>query len=234
MELGTSAKHPLYRVVPDIWRAPDLPWRAQTRALRWASDAEYVATVASSRPESIEKLFRWHLFTWFLSNLAAISYSDLILDIDKVRDEADYRASVVGKLARELDSLPDLTDLKKFDRYYEFESFDIKTVCWEIASTIIDSLNDGRLENAINTLGREAPTTPAAMAVELLVTKLRESLDSLARSADRQYMCAEEWRVIAEKNRRIWFNPIVRRVAERVYPLAAPVVHAARRAGLLH
>ena len=45
-------------------------------------------------------------------------------------------------------------------------------------------------------------------------------------------MPAEEWREIAERNRRIWFKPSVRWLAQQIYPLAHPVVQAARRAGI--
>jgi hypothetical protein len=54
----------------------------------------------------------------------------------------------------------------------------------------------------------------------------------MAKSSERRFMPAEEWRVIAEKNCKIWFNPIMRRLAEHVYPFAAPVVRAARRAAI--
>lgn len=230
-ELGTNSTHPLYRLVPEAWRAPDLPWLADTRARRWGSDARYIATTASPRPENIENLFRWHLFSWALSNLAAISYSDLALDIDKVHDDADYRASVVETLALEIGEAPDLDDVRKFDRYYEFESLDMAVVCSQVVATISGSAGDGRLDRALRTLGTRPPITPTAKAAELLVAKIRNSLDSMARSADRRHFSTEEWKTLAEKNQRIWFNPGVRWLAVHVYPLAHPFVQAARRAG---
>ena len=232
MELGTSSKHPLYRLVPERWRAPELPWRVATRAQHWASDAQYVAAVALPRPETIEKAFRWHLFSWFLTNLAAISYSDLVLDIDKVHDDADYRASMADHLAREIGTIPDFGDIKRHDRYYEFETFEVKAVCQQVVATISDALHGARLEEALDTLGNQAPINSTQVAVELLIAKLQDLLTSMADSTNRRYMSAAEWRAIAEKNRRVWFNPFIRRVAEHVYPLAAPVAHAARRAGL--
>jgi hypothetical protein len=56
----------------------------------------------------------------------------------------------------------------------------------------------------------------------------------MAMSRDRRHMSVKEWSAIVEQNRRIWFNPIVRRIAENIYPVAAPVVHVARRVGLWH
>jgi len=232
MELGTSRAHPLYALVPEAWRGPNVRWRVKNRAQYWASNIQYFAAVASPAPEAIEKAFRWHLFSWFLTNLAAISYSDLILDIDKVHDDADYRGSVVEKLEREIGAAPDFRDLTKFDRYYEFESFEVQAVCRQVVSTINEAFENGRLQKALTALGREAPIIPARISVEILLAKLRDSLASMAKGSERPCMPAEQWRVIVEKNRRIWFNPIIRRLAEYVYPFAAPIVHAVRRARL--
>ncbi len=232
MELGTSGAHPLCRLVPEAWRAPDLPWRAENRAQFWASNVQHFATVASPRPHTIEKVFRWHLFAWVLSNLAAISYSDIALDIDKLHDDPDYRAHVIDNLARGIGVAPDFSDLRKFDRYYEFESFDIATVCGQVISAIRGCADDGRLDEALGTLGLQPPLTPTATAVELLLTKITDSLESMTASTDCHFISAEEWKAIVEKNQRIWFNPGVRWLAQRVYPLAAPVVRAARRVGI--
>ena len=79
--------------------------------------------VAAPERETIEKVFRWHLFSWVLSNLAAIAYSDLALDMDKIHDDAAYMASIVDNLAA-IGIPVDFRDLEKFDRYYQFESFD--------------------------------------------------------------------------------------------------------------
>lgn len=234
MELGTSAEHPLYRVVPETWRAPALPWRVATRAQHWASDAQYVASIASPRSEAIEKLFRWHLFSWFLTNLAAISYSDLLLDIDKINDDASYRTTFVENLLQEGRIQTDFGDLQKFDRYYDFESFDVAVVCRQVVSAISESFECGDLEKAVRTLGSEAPNVPVRTGIDCLLAKLHESIVAMAKNGNRQYMRTDEWRVLVEKNRRIWFNPIVRRVAENIYPVAAPVVHVARRVGLWH
>ncbi|MFZ2075178.1 MAG: hypothetical protein WAV38_00675 [Xanthobacteraceae bacterium] len=231
-ELGVNGGHPLYRLIPEEWRAPNLPWRADSRARRWASDARYIAAAGSPRPDNVEKLFGWHLFAWVLNNLAAISYSDLVLDVDKAHDDGEYRASITDNLARGMGATVDFSDLKKYDRYYEFETFDIKAVCQQIVSTITEALGNGRLEDALTALGREAPINPTRVGVELLLAKLHDSLSSMAVSSERCYMPAEEWREIAERNRRIWFKPSVRWLAQQIYPLAHPVVQAARRAGI--
>jgi hypothetical protein len=231
-ELGTSAGHPLYRLIPEAWRVPNLPWRTASRAQFWASCARYIAATASLRPETVENLFAWHMFSWVLNNLVAVSYSDMALDIDKVHDDANYRASVIGDLTREIGVAPDFSDIKKYDRYYEFESFDATAVCDQIVSTIKSALADGRLDAALRSLGTQPPLVPAETAVELLLTKIHGSLASMANSTHRHRVSVAEWKAIAEKNQRIWFNPSILRLAEYIYPVAAPVVWAARRAGI--
>jgi hypothetical protein len=229
-ELGTSGIHPLYRLIPEAWRAPSLLWVAASRAQHWASDARYFAAVGSPRPESIERVFRWHMFSWVLTNLAAVSYSDLALDIDKVHGDAVYRATVIGCLAHRLDVAANLSDIRKFDRYYDFDSFDAAAVCDQVVSTVTSASRDGSLADAIRTLGTQAPIIPTATALDLLIEKIRNSLASMAASVDRRHINSEEWKSIAEKNRKIWFDPRIRWLAEQIYPLAAPVVRAARRA----
>lgn len=230
MELGTSNAHPLCHVVPESWRPPALPWRSQNEAQFWASNIQYFAIVAAPAPETIEKVFRWHLFSWVLSNLVAISYSDLALDIDRIHDDANYRASIVQSLVKGVGATLDFSDIRKFDRYYDFESFDVATACGQVASTINECMKDGRLAKALHTLGIEPPITSTPAAVELLLAKISDSLASMARSSERRHISSQQWDTLAEKNRRIWFNPGVRRVAQSVYPLAAPIVRTARQA----
>lgn len=231
-ELGTSGNHPLYRLVPEIWRAPDLPWRTASRAQFWVSCARQLAATASVRPDTVEKLFVWHMYSWALNNLAAVSYSDMDLDIDRTHDDAGYRASIEDRLARAIGFKPDFNDIKKYDRYFEFKSFDVGAVCDQVVSTVEGSLADGRLEAALRTLGTQPPRVPVAIAAELLLSKIRASRASMASSTERRRISAGEWRALAEKNQKPWFNPGVLRVAEYIYPVAAPVVRAARRAGL--
>jgi hypothetical protein len=229
LELGTSRTHPLYRLIPEAWRPPVLPWLTENHAQHWASEVQYLATVASTRPEIIEKVFRWHLFSWVLTNLAAISYSDFALDIDKIHDDVNYRALVSDTLASRIGSALDFSDVSKFSRYFEFETLDVMAVCREVDSTILNSLNDGRLGAALNALSTQPLITPPATAVELLLAKIRDSLASMTASADPRRIGVKEWKAIVRKNRKIWFNPSVRGLCQSVYPVAAPVVKAIRR-----
>jgi hypothetical protein len=230
-ELGTCATHPLYAIVPAPWRVPSLPWMASNRAQRWASDARYIAMVGAPERDTMEKVFRWHLFSWVLSNLAAVAYSDLALDMDKIHDDANYRASIVSSLAA-IGVVVDFRDLKKFDRYYLFESFDTETLCNQVSATIRNALAEGTLDQALRTVGGQSPVTPTAIGVDILLSKMNDSLAAMAASADRRRVSAAEWSAVVRKRRKIWFNPSMRILGERVYPFAAPIVHAGRRVGL--
>jgi hypothetical protein len=230
-ELGTSGNHPLYGLIPEHWRAPSLPWHAAGRAQHWASDAQYFAAVGSARPEDLERVFRWHMFSWFLTNLAALSYADCALDIDKVYDNSDYRTSVVSTLASRLNVTVDFNDLRKFDRYYEFESFDATNVCNQVASTIAAISKHGQLSDAIGRLGKEVPIIPLGRAVDLLIEKMWDSLTCMAASRERLHISSEQWKNIAKKNRKIWFDHRIRWLAKQLYPGVAPVVWGGRRVG---
>jgi hypothetical protein len=228
-ELGTSSAHPLFRLVPEAWRVPSLPWRAETRAQRFGSEARYFAVAAALRPDNIERLFRWHMFSWLLGNLAAISYSDLILDIDRLHDEQDYRASVSGILKKKIGgAAPDFSDIEKFDRHYEFESFDVAVICEQVISVVRSALEDGRLDAALSMLGKEPLLVPATYSVELLADKIGDSLLAMAASPSRHTISVAGWQEIVVKNRRIWFYPGVRWLAEHIYPVASAVVRSGR------
>ena len=231
-ELGVNGAHPLYRVVPEQWRAPSFPWRVETRAQHWGSDARYIAATASAEPKSVERLFRWHMFSWLLNNLAAMSYSDLCLDIDKAHDDAGYRASIVAALAPEIGGTPDFSDIRKFDRYYEFESFDMAQVSDQVVAAVTSSLDSGRLDAAVRTLGTQPAITPVPAAVELLLAKIHDSVSAMASTAGRRLISVRDWKDVAAKNHKLWHHSGVRWVAERIYPLAAPVGRMVRRAGL--
>ena len=228
-ELGTNGTHPLYLIIPEPWRAPQLAWHAETRAQHWASDAQYFATVGSSRPEQLEHVFRWHLFSWVLTNLAALSYCDVGLDIDKAHDDGSYRAWFTDNLSRSLGVVIDFEDIRKFDRYYDFEAFDAFTICDQVVSTVHDAVNDGRLAIALRSLGRQPPTTPLASAIDLLFTKISDSKISMRNDNARRHVTSQEWKSIAEANRKIWFNPQIRSAAQHLYPLVAPVARTGRR-----
>ena len=226
-ELGICGEHPLYQVVAKQWRPPVLPWSAKDHATRWATDTYYLGTVASSQPGTLENAFRWHLFAWILSNLAAISYSDLVLDMDKLHEDPNYRAAVTDSLSSEIGTPPDLSDLAKFTRYYEFELFNVQTVCSQVVLTIKRALSDGRLERALSTIGTQR-TIPTVSAVALLLEKIDDSLKLMATSTDRHRILTADWQEIARKNRRLWFNPAVRWAVQPIYPIAATAMQALR------
>lgn len=229
MELGISGAHPLYRLVPEAWRIPVLPWPANDRAERWSSAVQYMAIAGSPDQSAIERLLRWHLFAWTLSNLAAVGYSDFVLDIDRVHDDAAYRDTVTSVLASECGVTADFGDLAKFPRYYEFEGLDVATVCDQVIAALEGAQQRGEVESAFRPLSTQSPVNSAAAILDLLLTKIQASLASMQASDDRRRIGAEEWRAIVEKHRRPWFNPSLRNVAQRVYPLAAPIARAARR-----
>jgi hypothetical protein len=231
MELGISGKHPLYQLVPEHWRVPVLPWPADDAAQRWSSAVQYISMVASPQSSALEKAFRWHLFSWFLSNLAAVSYSDFALDIDRAYDDTVYRQNVVDCVSSNCEVRVDFSDLTKFSRYYDFDSFDVGTICAEVSRTMREAMQDGRIEGAIGALATD-PANSTAAVVELLISKIEDSLSFMAAHCDRRRVSEQDWKTIATKHRRIWFNPAMRVLAQRAYPLAAPLARAARRAAI--
>ena len=106
--------------------------------------------------------------------MAAISYSDFILDIDRIYDDADYRVSAVGDLAKEIEATLDFSDVRKFVRYYKFETFDVAAVCAQVASAIESALRDGRLDEAVRSLGTQPPVISTVTAFELLLAKVHD------------------------------------------------------------
>lgn len=229
MELGIGGSHPLYALVPEQWQVPVKPWPVNGPARRWASTIEYLAMVASPAESTLEKVFRWHLFSWMLNNLAAISYADFILDIDKVHDDAAYRRSIVEALTPVLGDAPDFSDVAKFSRYYDFETFDVRAVCDQVSSAMRAALRDGRIDNAVRSLGTTAPMVPTAQAVEMLTAKIDDALAAMVASKDCRRVSAAEWRTTASKHQKIWFDPRLRIVGQHVYPFAAPVLRLGRR-----
>lgn len=231
-EIGISGNHPLYRIIPEEWRLPVLPWPPENRARRWATDIQYNAIAASPMPEGIENVFRWHMFSWLLGNLAALCYSDIALDIDKVHGDDEYRATLTGVLENNIGGPPpDFSDIQRFERYYDFESFDMAAVCDQVAATVRNALADGTLDAALGSLGAAPMITAPATAVEILLNKIRESLAAMS-SGERWHVTAVEWKAITQKHQKMWFNPSIRWIAEHTYPIAAPAVRVARWAGL--
>lgn len=233
VELNTSIEHPLISILPETWRPQFFPWRTGSRAQFWASRMQYHAAFALPQPEAVVGLFRWHMFVWTLGFLAAVSYSDLAVDIEKLHDDTDYRASIGGALAREIGGASaDFSDIRKFDRYYEFDSLDVAEVCDQVMSVIRGALADGRLEAALRMLAQQPPVLPAASAVDLLLGKITDSVSDMAASRNRTSVSNEEWTDLADRNRRIWFSPVLRQLGRMVHPVAFPLLRAARLRGV--
>ena len=230
-ELGTCATHPLYAIVPTPWRVPSLPWMASNRAQRWASDARYIAMVGAPERDTMEKVFRWHLFLWVLSNLAAVAYSDLALDMDKIHDDANYRASIVSSLAA-IGLVVDFRDLKKFDRYYVFEFFDTETLCNQVSATIRNALAEGTLDQALRTVGGQSPVTPTATGVDILLSKMNDLLAAMAAMQTAVASVRRSGALSSENAVRYGSTRACELSANVVYPFAAPIVHAGQRVGL--
>src|SRR5689334_274001 len=192
-EIGISGNHSLYKVVPEEWRPPALQWPAADRTRRWASAVEYVLLLSDPRPDALARAFRWHMFAWLLSNLAAIAYSDFVLDIDKAHDDATYRSETVQVFASLTETGVDFSDLTKFSRYYQFEAFEMATVALQTVSAVKNALTDGRLELALGSLARSPPKLSAKESVALLFSKVDNSLADFATSSGRHFVSNESW-----------------------------------------
>lgn len=231
-ELGISGHHPLYEIVPPEWRPPVLPWPAADRARRWATAAEYVLLLADQRPATPAKIFRWHMFAWLLSNVAAIAYSDFVLDIDRAHDDAAYRSKVMEVFASATGTHVDFSDLTKFTRYYQFETFDMTAVASQAVTVVHDALADGRLEKALSLLALSPLKTSAGAAATLLFTKIEDSLASFTASTERRFVSNERWAELAAKHALPWSlvkSRMVRESARMAYPLLAPMVRTVRK-----
>ena len=231
-ELGINGLHPLYQIVPKEWRPPVLPWPATDPTRRWATAVEYILLLADRRPDAPTNAFRWHLFAWLLSNLAAIAYSDFVMDIDKAHDDSTYRRNVVDAFAVGTGISVDFSDITKFTRYYQFESLDLTTVASQTVSTVNDALADGRLEKAVTSLARSSPKTSVREAAALLFAKIEDSLESFAASRDRRFVSNEAWAHLVAKHELPWAlvrSRTLRESARIAYPFLAPVVRAVRR-----
>ncbi len=231
-ELGINGDHPLFEVVPPEWRPPVLPWPAADRARRWATAVEYVLLLADQRPGTLTKAFRWHMFAWLLSNLAAIAYSDFVLDIDRTHDDAAHRSDVVKVFASGTGIDVDFSDITKFSRFYQFESLDMTAVASQAVTAVNDALVDGRLQKALALLARSSLKTAAREATTLLFTKIEDSLACFAASSGRRFVSNENWAHLVTKHALPWSlvkNRTLRESARVAYPFLAPIVRAARK-----
>jgi hypothetical protein len=231
-ELGINGHHPLYEIVPEEWRPPVLTWPAADHARRWASEVEYVFLLADGRPEALENAFRWHMFAWLLSNLAAAVYSDFVLDIDRAHDEPVYRNEVTKVLTSETGVDIDFSDIAKFSRYYQFEPFDAAAVASQVITAVNGALADGRMERALSLLARSSVKIPARESAQLLFAKIENSVASFGTSSNRRLVSNEDWAQLVTKHAMPWSlarNRMLRETARVVYPFLAPVVRGIRR-----
>lgn len=231
-ELGINGRHPLYQIVPAEWRPPALPWPAADRGRRWATAVEYALLLADQRSGTPAKIFRWHIFAWLLSNVAAIAYSDYVLDIDRAYDDVAYRSEVGMVFASAAGVDVDFSDLTKFTRYYQFESLDMAAIASQAVAVVNDALVDGRLNNALALLARSLPKSSPREAATLLFAKIEDSLASFDASTDRRFVSDKDWTQLAARRPAPWSlmkNRILRESARVAYPLLAPMVRAARK-----
>lgn len=231
VEIGVNGKSALFDLIPLEWRLPEYPWPGKRGVDIWLSYANYKLLVASARPSALELAFRTHVLSWFLTNVSAICFSDLVLDIDKLHDDSAYRAGVVSALEAEIGGVPDFTNLTKYTRYLRFEAFDSSAICAAIAQLITSALHDGRLETAVRSLSPVGPNVRVSDAVECLLAKLNDSLTAMtAASTATRYVDNATWAHTVSAHRVIWQNGCLKELARLAYPGLAPLVHAFRRA----
>lgn len=228
LELGVSGNNPLYLLIPEPWRVPTLPWPADDQAQRWATTQEYLSRIISSEPGTIERVFRWHLLSWFLNNIAAIVHSDFVLDIDKAFDDPAYRKTVREVFRSELGTAPDFSDIANFPRYYHFEGLDIGRVCSEVTDFILTAHKNGTFDAALTCLGRRTPDVSSSVAIELLRAKLDSALVS-ASTNQPHYVGMADWDEIVQRYRRPWTDPHLRQIIQSIFPFVFPLVRATRR-----
>jgi hypothetical protein len=232
-ELGPSGENPLYSIIPERWRVPVLLWPANSRAQRWASSEEYLTMIFSSEPGALERVFRWHLLSWFINNLAAIVHSDLALDIDRLYEDIDYHEVVREIIRAEVGIAPDFSDLTKFPRHYRFESVDTARVCAEIIDFISAAEENGTIGAAIAASSKSKPIVPTAAAAKMLHAKMDAALAEMHSTDNLTCVTKREWEDLVKKHRHIWANPRLRSAMRFVYPVALPLVQAARQIGIM-
>ncbi len=213
LKLGISGRHPLCRVIPEAWRPPVYPWPEADRWGRWRTQIDYIKLI-KSEPGGLECAFRWHLLAWFLSNMAAVSYADLAVDIDRVHDDLDYRRSIVEHLEDEIGAPPDFSDIQRFSRYYAFEAFDAAAVTREVLQTLRRSATAGGFEVGIAALSRSPPRGNAGDTATLLVAKLEDALASFEAASPTRVTRAQ-WSQAVRANPLRWENRVIRTIARQ-------------------
>ena len=153
-----------------------LLWPANSRAQRWASSEEYLTMIFSSEPGALERVFRWHLLSWFMNNLAAIVHSDLALDIDRLYEDIHYHEVVREIIRAEVGIAPDFSDPTKFPRHYRFESVDTARVSAEIITSSLRPRRMVLIGAAIAASSKSKPIVPTAAAAKMLHAKMDAAL----------------------------------------------------------
>ena len=189
--------------------------------------------IFSPDSKALEKVIRWHLLSWFLNNLAAIIHSDLIIDMDRLSDDFEYRESTCEILCAEIGTQPDFSDLTKFTRHYSFEDVDIARICNEIVVNISDAHENGKIDAAIASLSKGKPTVPMHVAIKMLRAKLESAMAEMASSNRVTNITSNQWKALVQKHRHLWAHPRLRCAMRYVYPFALPAVKAARQIGML-
>lgn len=229
-ELGLSGENALHSLVPDAWRVPRLPWPADKRGQRWASTQTYVALIVSSEPRSLERVFRWHLLSWFLHNLMAVVHADFVLDIDRVYDDPDYRNRLSKMIKTIVGAIPDFSDLTKFARYYRFEGLDIVQICDEVVAVLDAAEESGALDRAVSALSVQKPIISPNDAYKMLRVKLAAALAQMQSATTTGFVSKADWDKTVLRHRSIWANKYLREAMRQIYPIAFPFVQATRRA----
>jgi hypothetical protein len=229
LELGVSGDNPLYSLIPEAWRVPVLPWPGDDSAQRWASTQQYLSTIISSQPDSLEKVFRWHLLSWFLNNTAAIIHSEFVLDIDEAFDHPAYRKAVCEVFRSEIGAAPDFADITKFSRYYQFEGVNMDRISSEVIGFVFTAQKNGSLETALAKLSRGTPRLSSAVAIKLLREKLDAALSASGSSKQSHFISTNDWKDIVQRHRPFWTDPRVLRLMQSIFPFVFPVVQATRR-----
>jgi hypothetical protein len=215
LQIGLNGARPLYRLLPNDLKLPQLPWPADDRWERWGTTVDYIAMIKSPEPPALERTFRRYLATWLLNHVAAVSYADLVLDIDALASDEDYRRALTARLSDEIGDAPDFSGIDSFSRYYAYEAFDIASTTRSLAAEMRMLAADGRLAAAIADLGRQPPTQSIDKATTLVFGKLDAALRHMERS-DRRRVSNADWAAIAQAGRLRWQNRTLRRWARRI------------------
>ncbi len=210
IQIGVNGRHPLYRLVPEAWRLPELLWPEEDRWQRLATQIAYIQQIRGEGPRGLERAFRLHMYAWMLNATASVAYSDLVLDIDRVHDDPRYRSALAAALQAEIGMAPDFSDITQFARYVDCAAFDMAAVSAEILESIRSALADGRLEGAVRTLARGSPRIPVVEAAGIVCDKLEASLRSMAAAPGRRRVSNEDWARTARSRRQRWEDPRLR------------------------